>query len=182
MNQQAETVIASLKIEFAEADIECLFTKVYDYFFAPRNQKTRVAAGAAVAEAVRAYEAEKQLPPWLIPALTSKQRDTLSVDDESGQNVAQSIEKVLDSNDSFVTALAGDKYTTWAHGIPLLWTLVFVEVYGEFPKNKPGTAPHYADGATDDRFEDLLNKKNIAGDETGYRYMLAALGHRRVQS
>ena len=175
MDQLSAAAIKLLTIEFNENDIECLFAQVYDFYFAPRNPKYRTLAAVEIAKAVQLYETEKQLAPWLEQALACKQRSAAAVDDE--QNLAPAIDKILDTNKSFVAALV-DCQTTWARGITILWTLVFVEVYGEFPKNKPGTALYYADGATDDRWEQLLHKKNAAEDKTGYRYMIEALERR----
>ncbi len=181
MDQYNDTTIAQLEIEFGETDIESLFANAYDYYFAPRSSKYRALASVEIERAVRLYATCQQLAPWLAQALACKQRSTLAVTDDTEQNLALTIERVLDNNQSFVTALAC-RETTWARGISILWTLVFVERYGELPQNTPGTPLHYAAGVTDDRWDSLLNTKNAADDKTGYRYMIDALTDRGTPS
>lgn len=176
---QNESVLAALQVAFAEKDPPELFTKAYDYFFIPRSSETRQLASEKVATALRALKAYEPLPEWLTQALASKERGLSTDAGESHKNVGHSIDTVLLNNDGFVKTLT-DTDTIWKYGIPRLCTLIFVEVFGELPKNKPGTPSHYADGVTDERWETILNTKNMADGETGYRYLLNALAARGV--
>lgn len=176
---QNESVLVALQVAFAEKDPLKLFAKAYDYFFIPRSIETRQLASEKVDAAERALKAHEPLPTWLIHALASKERGLSTDANESHKNVGHSIDIVLLNNEGFVKALT-DTDAIWKCGIPLLCTLIFVEVFGELPNNKPGTTAHYADGVTDERWETILNTKNKAGDETGYRHLINALAARGV--
>ncbi len=173
------TTYTSLTSAFGETEPLLLFAKAYHYFFAPRTVDMQALATTRVAEAVHAYTTNNDLPPWLMQALASKERTATHVEADVAHNLSESIDTVLDSNPSFVQALV-DAPGIWGCGIPLLYTLIFVQVYGELPTNKPETPSYYADGVTDARWETILNTKNTAGDKTGYRYLVDALRQRGV--
>jgi phage baseplate assembly protein W len=180
MGTDVVAVIAALKTAFQSRDIKELFTKVYDYYFVPRNPSTRAVASAAVITALEVYETEQRLEQWIIDALAYKQKTGLSiVKDQIDPQMY--ITTVLSNNEKLILAL-NDPEEFWSQGIPLLWLLIFIETYGEFPKNVPGTPAHYVRGATDDRWEALLNSKSRHNGKTGYQALLDNLKERMKQN